>query len=86
MIITEVMGRKSNITADTKTRKRYFELKEVYPKGIMTGKESCSGDSEQEKIQRNNWDQIIGISTLIRIVPLILPLFHKITAKMSFIV
>lgn len=50
----------------------------------MIGEKSCKEWSELENIQRYRWDQIIGIATLILVVPVTLPLFHKMIAKMSF--
>lgn len=68
------MRGKRNITAHTKRGNDSFKVEEVYPKRTVTSKKRCSGGNDQDKST--------GISTLIQVVPLILPLFHTISVRM----
>lgn len=72
------------ITARTKRIKGSFELEEIWSKGTMSGKEISNGGSKQKNNQRNLRNQIIGISRLIQLVPLILSPFNKMSTKNSF--
>lgn len=69
------MRGKGTITAHTNRRKGSFELGEL---------ETMKAEKKALKIQRKPSDKIRGISILIRVFPVILPLFPKMIRKMPF--